>query len=513
MTTNYQVPIAKFLEYWRLLVIHRWELLVATFASMLIFTVFIRQLPNEYEATTAILVDPQKVPEKYVTAAVSSDPGERLNTITQQVLSRTRLQDIITRFKLYPELTGKMSEEEIVDQMREHVRIQVRQGSGPQLSTFTISFRGKDRNLVAPVANELANSFIEWTVNSREQQVEGTQEFLSSELEDARKNLEDQENKLRMFKMSHLGETPDQTQTNLQAMAALRASLQANIDAMNRLEQEKLLLTRLPSAAAPAGTPVVELSTRSRLELEKRQLETELQGLRAQYSEKYPDLVKVRRHLEDVDKQLSQLPPDLPQTSDVPSAEASATSVRLELVDKELKRIKGEQNRIQEQILSYQSKVDAAPLREQQLVELTRNYDVSKQHYQTLLDKSFNIDMAASLEQKQKAERFTVLDPAQAPEKPISPNRKALLAMAMLASMLLPGLCVVGREILRATITTEEEVKVLLPAGVRIVGLIPHIERSGNGKRSGLLGVVASLACLVLLGLNLLLVWQMRSVL
>ena len=107
MTTNYQQPIAKFLEYWRVLMMHRWELLVATFASMLIFTVIIWQLPNEYEATTAILVDPQQVPEKYVTAAVSSDPGERLNTITQQVLSRTRLQDIISRFKLYPELKGK----------------------------------------------------------------------------------------------------------------------------------------------------------------------------------------------------------------------------------------------------------------------------------------------------------------------------------------------------------------------------------------------------------------------
>jgi polysaccharide biosynthesis transport protein len=513
MTTNYQQPIAKFLEYWRVLLMHRWELLVATFASMLIFTVIIRQLPNEYEATTAILVDPQKVPEKYVTAAVSSDPGERLNTITQQVLSRTRLQDIITRFKLYPELAGKVSEEEIVDQMRDHVRIQVRQGSGPQLSTFTITFRAKDQSLVAAVANELANSFIQWNVNSREQQVEGTQEFLSSELEEAKKSLEEQESKLRVFKMSHLGETPDQTQTNLQAMAALRAALQANIDTTNRLEQEKLLLTRLPSAVVPGGTPDVTLSTRGRLEVEKQQLEGELQRLRAQYSEKYPDLVRVRRNLEDVERQISELPPVVPQASDGPTTEVSATSVRLELIDKELKRLKGEESRIQSQVQGYQAKVDASPLREQQLVELSRNYDVSKQHYQTLLDKSFNIDMAASLEQKQKAERFTVLDPAQPPEKPVSPKRKMLLALAMLVSMALPCLCVIGNEILRATITTEAEVKTLLPAGVRIVGLIPHIRKSSENSRGVLFGLVASFASLVMFALSLLLVWQMRSML
>lgn len=513
MTTNYQQSIAKVLEYWRVLVMHRWYLLVATFSAMLLFTALIRQLPNEYEATTAILVDPQKVPEKYVTAAVSSDPGERLNTITQQVLSRTRLQEIITRLKLYPELTGKMSEEEIVEQMRDHVKIQVRQGSGPQLSTFTITFRGRDRNLVADVANELANSFIQWNVDSREQQVQGTQEFMSSELEGARKNLEEQENKLRVFKMSHLGETPDQTQTNLQSMAVLRGALQANIDTMNRLEQERLLLTRLPSAATPSGTPDVSLSTRGRLQLEKRQVESELQHLRAQYSEKYPDLVKARRHLEDVEQQLSSLPPDDVPTSDNPSTEHSATSVRLELLDKEMKRLKGDQSRIQQQIQNYQAKVDATPLREQQLVELNRNYDVSKQHYQTLLDKSFNIDMAASLEQKQKAERFTVLDPARAPEKPVSPKRKALLAMAMLISMVLPSLCVIGKELLKAAVSTELEIKALLPTGVRIVGLIPHIQGSREGSRMPIMGMVASLASLLLCGMCVWLVWQMRSLL
>jgi succinoglycan biosynthesis transport protein ExoP len=462
-TESFQQPIAKFLEYWRVIARHKWLTLIGTFACMLALTVTIAKLPNEYEATTTILVDPQKVPERYVTAAVNSDPGDRLNTIMQEVLSRPRLHDIMNKFKPYSELTGKVSQEELIQQMRDHIRIQVRQGSGPQLSTFTITFQGKNPDVVAAVANELATSFIRWNINSREEQVEGTQAFLADELRAAKRNLEEQEDKLRVFKMSHLGETPDQTATNLEAMAALRSALQTNIDSSNRLEQEKLLLTRLPQSVTPAGSPGVNLTRRSRLEVEKRQVESELRHLREGYSERYPDIIKLKRQLEEITTELSSLPPDTVNASDASTAEASATTVRLELIDKELKRLKEEQARLQAQLRSYQSKIDAAPLREQQLVELARNYDVSKQHYQTLLDKSFNIEMAASLEQKQKGERFTVLDPAGVPEKPVKPRRKLLLALAALLSLALPCLSVVGKEMLRAAITTEAELKSLVP--------------------------------------------------
>jgi polysaccharide chain length determinant protein (PEP-CTERM system associated) len=511
----YQQPIAKVLEYWRVIARHKWQTLLATSAMMLVFTVIIAKLPNEYEATTTILVDPQQVPERYVSPAVNSDAGERLNTITQEVLSRTRLQDIITRFKLYAELTPKVSQEEIVEQMRDHIRIQVRQGSGPQPSTFTITFRGKNPTVVAAVANELATSFIRWNVNSREQQVEGTQEFLSSELQTAKRSLEEQEDKLRVFRMNHLGETPDQTETNLQAMVALRSTLQANIDSCNRLEQERLLLTRLPQGIAPTGggDTGASLTTRGRLQLEKRQLESDLRHLREQYSEKYPDLVKTKRHLEEVDRQLSELPPDVPETRENPTSEVSATTVRVELIDKELKRLNAEQDRIQAHLLAYQGKLDAAPVREQQMVELTRNYDVSKQHYQTLLDKSFNIEMAASLEQKQKAERFTVLDSAQVPQKPVSPRRKMLLVLTALLSAALPCLTVVGKEMLRAAVTTEAELKSLIPPGVRIVGLIPHIETSAGRRRNIVVGLTALVASFLLCASSVWVVWQMRPLL
>ena len=509
-TEHLQQSLAKYLGYWHVIRRHWTYVLVGSFTCLLTLTVVIARLPNEYETTTTILVDPQQVPERYVTAAVNSDPGERLNTLTQQILSRPRLQEIMEKFRLYSELKGKLSEEELIQQMRENIRIQVRQGNGPQLSTFTITFQGSNPAVVASVANELASSFIRWNINSREQQVEGTQTFISAELQTAKTNLEEQEDKLRVFKMSHLGETPDQTASNLSAITSVRSALQASLDSSNRLEQEKLLLTRVPAATATPGAPDLTLSKRDRLEAEKRQVEDELRRLSNAYSDRYPDVVKLKHRLQEVDTELSSLPLDTAVVGDTPTTELSATKVRLELIDKELKRMKTEQAQMQAQIASYQAKVDAAPLREQQLVELTRNYDVSKQHYQALLDKSFNIEMAASLEQKQKAERFTVLDPAQVPEKPIKPRRKLLLLLATFLSAVLPCILLIGKEMLGGKITTEVELKTLVPAGTRIVGLIPYIETPDNRLRSTRMGTVAVLTALVLCVFTVWVVWQMR---
>lgn len=505
-----QQPLEKIIAYGRVVMRHWPQTLIAACSVLLILTVVIAKLPSEYESTTTILVDPQKVPEKYVSAAVNSDPSERLNTLTQQVLSRTRLQEIVDKFNLYSDARRKVSGEELIQQMRDNIRIQVRQGSGSQLSTFSITFQGPQPNVVAAVANELASSFIRWNVENREQQVEGTQAFLSAELDNAKQNLEEQENKLRLFKMSHLGETPDQTAANLEAIGTLRASLQANVESCNRLEQEKLLLTRLPQSVVPAGTPAVTLSKRARLEADKRQVESDLSHLREAYSDRYPDIVKLNRRLGELTTELNALPPDSPDGKDDSSAEISTTSVRLEIIDKDLKRLKAEQARIQSQISSYQAKVDAAPLREQQLVELSRNYDVSKQHYQALLDKSFNIEMAASLEQKQKAERFTVLDPAQVPEKPIKPRRKFLLALSVLFSVALPCSLVIGKEVLHATISTESELKSLISNRARVVGLIPRIETRSDHRRNIVMGSSAILASALLCASVGWMVWQMR---
>jgi polysaccharide biosynthesis transport protein len=493
-------PMAKAARYWRLIARYKWQCLIATLVLTLGFILVIARVPNVYEATTTILVDPQQVPEKYVNPAVASDYYTRLNTITQQILSRGRLQKIIEKYNLYSDLNPHSPEEQ-VEAMRQDITIEVKQGSGTELSTFSLSYRGKQPTLVADVTNELASSFIQWNIASRVDVVAGTKDFLSSELTSAKQNLERQENALREFKMSHLGETPDQTGSNLQALAGLRSALQANVDAMSRLDEEKILLTRSPEPLPITAHANADLTQRERLELEKRQVETNLEQLREHYSDRYPDVLQATRRLKDIKAQLNSLPPDTPDPSGHTSelgGEKSATAVRLELIDQEMKKLQTEQSHIQSQIESYQQKVDAAPIMEQQLVELTRNYDVSKQHYQILLDKSFNIGMAADLEQNQKGERYRVLDPARVPEKPIKPKRKILIPAFGLFALGVSIFCVLLKDELTPVVKTEMELKSLLPAGVQVWGFVPDIEITSDIVRARRWAIGASLVCLLL---------------
>lgn len=499
-------------EYWRLVARHKWETLVSTLALTTLFTAIIAKLPNIYEAVTTILVDPQQVPEKYVSPAVVSDPYARLNTITQQVLSRTRLAEIIEKFDLYKELRGSKSAEELIEDMRRDITIQVKQGSGPELSTFTITYQGKQPVLVAQVANELATSFIQWNISSREQRVTGTKDFVFSELQVAKQNLEQQEDRLRQFKMEHLGETPDQLPNNFQALAGLRSALQANSDAMNRLDEQRMLQARLAEVVPPNAVANVELTERQRLEFEKRQLEANIQHLRERYADRYPDVVKAARRLEEVNARLASLPPETTEQKSQFMATVSSGDVSADHADREFKRLQAEQAQIQSQIVAYQAKIDITPVREQQLLQLTRNYDTSKQHYQVLLDKSFNISMAVDLEQKQKAERFTVLDEAQVPEKPVRPRRKLF---AFLSGWIALGLSVgfvTIKETLSPALKTEMEVKSMLPIGVPIVVLIPHVPAPGDSYRNRRRAIVASLICVVLCVVLTGVLWKVHSV-
>jgi len=178
-----------------------------------------------------------------------------------------------------------------------------------------------------------------------------------------------------------------------------------------------------------------------------------------------------------------------------------------------MERLKDEQNRTQSQIAAYQTKIDAVPLREEQLVELTRNYDISKANYQALLDKSFSIGMAADLEQKQKGERFTVLDPAQVPQKQVKPNRKKLIPLSALFAFGLSILSVLVKETLSPAIKTEIELKSLLPVSAKVIGLIPRIEIAADARRERRLAIFASLVCILLCLTLIRVIWQIRMVL
>jgi len=472
-----------------------WIALGTVLLSLAGFTVVLL-MPDRYKATTTILVDPQKVSEKYVSPTVNSDPGQRLTTITQQVLSSTRLQQIIDDMHLYPELRGKISREELIDLMRKDITITVKQGSSSGLSAFTIEYEGRQREQVAQVANQLAASFIEWNVKSREQQSQDTTEFLDAQLKEAKQNLEQQEARLSAFKMRHLGEMPEQQAANMQALTQLQTQFQANADALNRLEVERTLLSRgleTPNTGEPKTAPV--LTERAKLEAERRQLRARLLDLQNRYTSAHPEVIDMASQLQHVEERLKALPPDPPVVAEV--QDNAAVTVRLQLLDRESKRLTQEQQRLTGQMASYRSKVDAVPVREQEMAELNRNYSVSKDHYQSLLDKTFSAGMAADLEKKQQAEHFTILDLAQVPEKPFKPKRGLMLLGAFLGALAMSlGLAYLA-DMLNGTVKFERELKAMLPANVALLAVVPQLQSAADRRSSIRFAVIAIVISLI----------------
>ena len=455
-------------------------------------------MPNVYRASTTILVDPQKIPERYVASTITSDPNERLNTLAQQVLSASRLQEIIDRDNLYPELRKRKSREEVLDYMRAKTTIELKQGADPGsgLSSFSISYEDEERSLVAPIANQLASSFIDWNLKARQQQALGATQFLSSELEEAKTSLVAQEGQLEAFRLKHAGATPDQLNGNLQALTRLQSELQANMDSISRLDQERILLTQVKPTGVRDTAPLTE---RERLLQEKHRLESDLWTLKRQFTDTYPDVITVTEELKTVNARLAAMPK--PQADGSDSYDQN-TRVRLELINQELQRRKQQQTALQQQTGNYQWKVDSVPALETQLAELTRNYEVSKQHYQSLLDKTFSAGMSEDLERKQQAERFMVLDPARTPEKPVKPKRLPLMFGAILFAFLFPAGITVGVHLLDGTVKSPAEVKKMLPAKIQIIGTIPPITSTADVYRGRIIAVqtvvVSALACAAL---------------
>jgi succinoglycan biosynthesis transport protein ExoP len=504
-------PLQQLLEYWRMIVQNKWWVFFPTLALALASVVYITFLPNQYEATTTILVDPQQVSDQYVNPAVKGALTDRLQTISQEVLSSTRLQEIIDQYHLYPGMEHSMGREQLIEYMRKAITIEVKHAAGNGPGSFTITYQGSDPTVVAKVANELAGRFISWNLQSAEQVAETTTEFLGGQLNDAKTSLVGQEQTVRNFKMSHLGQMPDNLPANLGTLAQLRAAYQGNNDALNRLEQERFELKRLPAPATPNPQITEGSSERARLEAEKSRLEAQVTELRLRYTPTFPEVVDATDRLQRVKAALKALPPDPAAQDKDPNM--SPTAVRLELIDREATRLTAEQEKLSAQIAAYQAKVDASPLREQQLTDLTRDYEISKEQYRNLLAKKYSAAMASDLQRMQKGERFTILDPARPPQRPVKPKRATLMAGAALASLMFSIVLVIGKEKLDPSIKAEKEVEDLLPGSVALLAAIPTIITPADKRRRLRYAIfaltTALLACLLVAGL----LWRVHPIL
>jgi succinoglycan biosynthesis transport protein ExoP len=455
-------------------------------------------LPPRYESSTLILVEQPTMPKDYVTPNVNDDLQARMQSITQQILSRTRLLRIINAMNLYAGGGRKPpTPDDKVDHMRKDIEIELVKNARDTITAFNVSYTSRDPRLAQQVTSELTNLFINENLEVRQQESEDTTKFLESQLESARKTLADQEDKIREFKGQHVGELPTQVGSNLQILAGLQSQLQTEEDALNTAKQQRVYLETLVNQyrslqGSPKGEGGGALQGLPAVDAELDKLRAQLADLSSHYTDRHPDVRKVKEQIAKTEKIRDQLVADLKAKASAPQADpnaANATPDAAEMRDPSspMVQLQGQlqANRVEianrehsvadlkTKVVDYQARLNQEPVREQQLSDLTRGYDQSKANYDELLKKKNGSAMATSMELLQQGERFSIIDPPSLPLKPIFPNRLKFCGIGLGVGLALGALVAGAFEMMDDRIYDQKELQKLLP--VAVISEIPAI--------------------------------------
>lgn len=493
------------MKHWQLVCRRRWWLLLPAFGIWLLVWLTSWFLPVQYRSETLILVEQQRVPEQYVVSNVASDLQERLQSMTQQILSRTRLLKIMDEFQLYPKLRSRLTTDELVDRMRKDIQIELVQApnSPRELTAFKIAYLSNDPGLAQRVTEQLESLFIAENLKARQQQSEQTTQFLDSQLEDARTNLDSQEKRVKEFKSQYLGELPEQVQSNVQILSGLQARLQQETDALSQAKQQGVYLESLLNQWRSLESDITVGSVNGQappsLEQELERLRAQLADLSSHYTDKHPDIRKLKAQIAKTERLKQQTEAQVaaglksgamadsgPRPSNY--ADLQAMSPRMQL-ESQLKANRLEiQNRqrsidqLKQQNDQYQGRLNTTPVREQQLAGLTRDYEQSRRNYEQLLAKRDQSEMATNLEKRQEGEQFRVLDPPNVPQKPYSPNRLKLSLIGLVAGIVVAVGLTVTAEAVDDRVYSQEDFADIVAAPL-LVEIPPLLTGSEEQQR------------------------------
>jgi polysaccharide chain length determinant protein (PEP-CTERM system associated) len=445
----------------------RWFLVIPFCISMLIGIYLALFLPKSYEASTLILIEVQRVPTDYVRSIVSSDIDSRINTISQQILSRTNLEKVIKRYNLFSdEKDGKMLLIDKVEMMRKKINIDVTRGvrgsSGPD--SFSITYRGKSPEDVMNVVNTLASHFIDENLKVREEQASGTSDFLEGELFSMRKKLEEVEEIMKDYRRKYMGELPEQLDSNLRILDRLQEQL---IDRQTRLSDAKARYSILTNTINTSQKSVASSEGTSDI----NQLNEQLNALTAKYTDRHPDVIRLKKTIAGLKAQGNR---SKEGSENDPNRVTSADNPSLVEIQKELNLINKETSELQSQIDLYKSRVENTPKREQELMSLRRDYTNIQESYSSLLRRKLEAEIAVNMEKKQQGERFRIIDYARLPEKPASPDMTKLFFIVTAVGLGLGCGTVYLLEYMDTSFRHSDDIESYL--GISVIAEVPSIK-------------------------------------
>ncbi|OPX33594.1 MAG: hypothetical protein B1H11_12315 [Desulfobacteraceae bacterium 4484_190.1] len=510
---------------------------IVPFLSIFLLAVVIAfMLPPIYRSESKILIEGQQIPEEYVRTTITTYVEERLQVIKQQVMSYTKLLNLIKQFNLYPEMREKHTPEEMVAKMREAIELKTvsasvinRRTGRPSAATiaFTLSFEGKSPPKVQKIVNVLTSFFLEEDLKRREELASVTTDFLDQESENLKKQIHILESKISKFKEAHIGELPEFSNVNLQATARLERDLDRIVARIGALKEQKIYLKAQIASVEPLRPIVTEQGKVTRNPKERlKALRLQLLSLQSTLSAKHPDIKKLKKEIKELEAQvgksddsvakvrrLSELEgqlaalkgklgpkhPDvirlskevkaLSQVVDGLLTEKSKTEAsdenpdnpayislmtRITAVDLEIETLIDEKKKIRQRMDEYNRKLEAAPLVEKEYLELTRDYENAKRKHSDIMNKLLTARISQGMEQTQRGERFTIAEPARLPLKPYKPNRMAIMLIGFVLALGAGiGLAAVGEAMDRSVKTADELSNIV---GVPVFSVISLME-------------------------------------
>lgn len=459
----------------------RWWFLIAASVVAIGAVAVSFALPNRYKSEATILVQQQQVPERYVVPNSTTDLDQALEAMTQDVLSRTRLLQIISDFGLYPEQKQRLSAEQLVELMRTDIEIeplekQTDGTKGP--NAFKISYVGRTPDVAEQVTSRLTSLFINEDLKTQQQRDVNTTNFLQSQLTTAQADLAKKEQRLRDFKMANLGELPEQQQGNLQILEGLQTELQNTNAALARANEQHAYLESLlgqyrnltvATGVSPSATSADPIET---AQVQLTHLQSERTTLLGTYSPEYPDVKRIDSEIAKTEALLARLQKSkaAAQSGDSSTSAASSTfgttdntvaqlNSQLKQNQLEITNDTAQIRQLQEQVGEYQHRLNLTPVREQQLTDLLRDYDLAKKNYDDLYGKKAQSALATDLQIDQQGEQFRLIDPPNLPSKPFTPNRLKIALGGIAAGLAIGGGLAFLIEVKDASLHSEKDLR------------------------------------------------------
>ena len=452
---------------------------------------YARTLKDRYRSESVIMMTPQRVREDLVRSTIRNTLAERIQTISQQIMSRTRLEAIVVDLDLYPEArrTGLM--EDVIERMRRDVSVQVVRGDA-----FRVAYVSESPVTAMRVTERLAGLFIDENLKDREQLAQGTSQFLESQVEDAKRRLIEQEQRLETYRRAHAGQLPSQVQSNLAAInnaqmqsQRLQDSIARDHDNLQTIERQLADLNNQPEAAPPP-LPAEGAEGQGTTQQQLDYARASLRALELRLKPEHPDIARAKRVVknleEKAEKEALNAPLSAGDTPRTPAQAARFSRIRelettVERLRNSIAAAQAEQERLRGMVAQYQNRLDAAPTRETELIELTRDYDTINRLYTSLLAKSEESKLSVNLETRQVGQQFRILDPARVPSRPFSPNRARIYGLGAFGGLAL-GLVVVFLIVYRdSSMKTDDDVVISL--GIPVLALVPWMQTATDQRR------------------------------